>query len=153
MAQKKNKDRKQQLLNFKQKTKKKMDENQVINELQGIKTYPVWASQEKLDITGLEFEAMYNAINIFREGLVAAESVMQRGLEQGKITMKYVDAEGKDVAPEKVKDYSEKMQAILKARQAEQEKGNTPAPTSPILTETGEKQAPSVETVNPLKAV
>ena len=57
------------------------------------------------------------------------------------------------------------MQAILKARQAEQEKGNAIAPTpkvSPILTDTGETQPsfftepatdPDAPAVNPLKAV
>lgn len=159
MAQKKNKERKEQLNNFKTKIKKQMAEDQTMQELEGLRSYPIWKSQEKIEVSGLEWQSIYNVLNIFREGLVAAESVMQRNMEQGKVTMKYVDSNDKEVSTEKVAEYTKQMQALFEKRQAEQVKEpdiritNIPGNgVSPILTQDGAVQA-STTSENPLKAV
>ena len=153
MAQKKNKERKEQLNNFKTKIKKQMAEDQTMQELEGLRSYPIWKSQEKIEVSGLEWQSIYNVLNIFREGLVAAESVMQRNMEQGKITMKYVDANDKEVSSEKVAEYTKQMQALFEKRQAEQAKEpQSQEAVSPILTQDGAIQT-STTSENTLKAV
>lgn len=119
MAQKKNKDRKQQLVNYKQKIKKaKMADQQ--NELQQLRQYPIWSSKETIEMTGLEWESIYNLLNLFKQGIIAGESVMQRNIQKGKITMKYLDENNQEVAPEQVEEYTKKLQDFF-AKRAEEE--------------------------------
>ena len=153
MAQKKNKDRKEQLLKFKQKTKKQMAEQNELAQVGEIRSYPTWKSQEKIEVSGLEWQSIYNVLNIFREGLVAAESVMQRNLEQGKIVMKYVDGNDKEISAEKVAEYTKQMQEIFEARQKQAQEVPQTETVSPILTAEGESQASVTDGGNPLKAV
>ena len=157
MSQKKNKERKQQLLNYKTKIKNQMSKEQEqldIQKIPQLKQFPIWKSQEEIIVSGLEWEAIYNALNIFRQGIVAAESVMQRNTESGKITMKFVDENDQEVAPEKVAEYTKQLQEYF-AKRAESEKSESPK--SSILTAEGEPAtsndiAPS-ESPNPLRAV
>jgi hypothetical protein len=148
MAQPKNKDRKKQLENFKQNTKRRMSKEQA-PEVSQIRSYPIWGSQEKLEISGLEWEAIYNALSIFKSAIIASESVMQRNTENGKITNKFVDENGKEVSSEKVAEYTAQMNEFFAKRAAEQAKESTPEPTSTILSETGEP----VKKENKLKSV
>lgn len=160
MAQKKNKDRKQNLINFKNQVKRKMAENQE-QSIPQIRQFPQWASDSKIEVTGMEWEAIYNCINIFRQGIVASESVMQRNVESGVITNKFVDAEGKDVSPEDVATYTKQLQELFQKRVADQQKAETKSEPTGILTADGEPAATtsskdaqeSKDTENPLHAV
>ena len=152
MAQKKDKDRKQNLINFKNKTKAQMAKKVTEESLQDVKQYPVWKSQEKIEVSGLEWESIYNVLNIFRQAVVASESVMQRNIENGKIEMKYVDSTGKELTPDQIEEYTRQLQEFFAAKQKEASEAlPNVAETSPILTETGEKQPTKSD--NPLKAV
>lgn len=140
MAQKKNQDRKQQLQKFKSKIKERMSEEQLQQELAEvpqISGFPVWKSQEKLEISGLEWEKIYNLINIFREAVVAGESVMQRNTELGKITTRYVDKAGVEVTEEKVKEVQKQIQDIISKRQSTPDQEKAPSKLK-IVSETGE---------------
>lgn len=154
MAQKKNKARKQNLINYKNKVKRKMSEQ--TQNIPNIRQYPTWSSQESIEVTGLEWEQIYNVLNIFRQAIVAGESVMQRNLEKGKIQMKYVDEAGQEVSPEQVAEYTKQLQEFF-AKRAADEKSDTVVPTildaagSPV---TSADLAPdTAEKPNPLKAV
>lgn len=136
MAQKKNKERKQKLEQFKQKEKKKMSDQKVqeqLSKLPQINQYPVWNPNEKIEVSGLEWESIFNLLNIFRQAIISGESVMQRNLASGKIRMKYVDAAGNEVQPEKVDEYRKEVEAILASQ-----KGDTKQAVNKIVSETGE---------------
>lgn len=138
--------RKEKLNIYKQKTKKRMSEQNKPTPPKQLRSFPIWKSQDKIDVTGLEWEKMYNALNIFREAIVASESVMQRNAASGVITTKFIDENDQEVSPEEVEKYTKELQAYFAAQAAEQAKTDTPAgmpSTSPILTETGETQAPT----------
>lgn len=161
MAQKKNKERKQNLVNYKNKIRKQMSEQK--SNIPNIRQYPVWSSTETIEVSGLEWEQIYNLLNIFRQAIVAGESVMQRNLEKGKVTMKYVDEQGAEVSQEQVAEYTKQLQEFF-AKRAEEEKAaeskkeQTPVILdslgSPATSETSEELPASPgENVNPLKAV
>lgn len=139
MAQKKNKDRKENLQKFKQKIKKQMADDKAANELQKIKQYPVWASKETIEVSGLEWEAIYGVLNMFKQGIVAAESVMQRNMQNGKITMKYIDENNEEVSPDKVEEYTKQLNEFFAKKAAEEQKEKTKlvdATGSPVTSET-----------------
>lgn len=136
MAQSKNKERKQKLENFKSKQKKKnMDET--TKTIPQVRSFPVWASNSTLEVSGLEWEAIYNYINVARQAVVAAESVMQRNIEAGKITNRFVDETGAEVSPEKVEEYTAQLQKLFAERVKQQEE-ESKAKKSPLVDETGD---------------
>lgn len=151
MAQKKNKERKQNLVNYKNKIKKQMSEEKNVQEIPELRQYPVWKSQDTIEVSGLEWEAIYNLLNVFRQAVVAGESVMQRNTQNGKIVMKYVDKDGKEVSTEQVEQYTKQLQEYF-ARKAEEDAKATKS--TGLVSETGETiPAPQEEAKNPLKAV
>ena len=83
--------RKENLEAFKNKQKLKtqiMSENQVPQPAE-IRQQPVWKSNEILEITGLEFEAMYNYINSVQGAYAAMQSVMNRNILSGKVNIDF----------------------------------------------------------------
>lgn len=88
---KKDKSRKSNLEAYKQKQKLKtqiMSENQVPQPAP-IRQVPVWKSSEILEITGLEFEAIYNYINSVQGAYAAMQSVMNRNILSGKVNIDF----------------------------------------------------------------
>ena len=128
--------RRSKLTNFKEQQKAKNKKQRMSNEaanipdLPKINQRPYWNSQEDITIKGFEFEAMVNAINIFREGVTAVESSLQRNIQTGKVKMKYFDEDGTELTPEQVevvtKQYAEYFNAVAAQRQAIDQKSSEP---------------------------
>lgn len=144
MAQKKNKDRKENLNNYKQKIKKMAESKEQELSIPNIQQVPTWGSQETIGLTGLEWENIYNLVNFHKQAVVAAESVMQRNIQEGKIVMKYYDENRQEISSEKVAEYSKQMQAYF-TKKAEAE---AKSKASGLVTETGEPMPSVSETTN-----
>lgn len=91
---KKNKDRKENLNAFKEKQKLKtkiMSEVQQQNAPQAapVRQVPVWKSNEKLEILGVEFEAIYNYINSIQGAYAAVQGIMNRNILNGKVQIDF----------------------------------------------------------------
>ncbi len=118
-----------------------------------LRSFPIWNSKDTIEVTGLEWEKCYNALNIFREAIVASESVMQRNAAKGIITTKFIDENDQEVSPEEVEKYTKELQAYFAARAAEEAAADEAENTSPILTAEGEKTQKKTAKANPLKSV
>lgn len=101
------------------KTKRKMTDLK-IPESPIAQQYPVWNSKESIEMNGLEFEAIYNFLNLFRNAVMAGESILQKNLETGKVKFTYKDKDGKDVPDDVVKAYQSEIQRFFLAQQQEQ---------------------------------
>lgn len=150
------KKRKQKLVNYKNKVKKQMSDQNQNQQIPEIRSYPIWNSQETIEVSGLEWEAIYNYINIARQAVVAGESVMQRNTQSGKITMKFMDSEGKEVSNEEVQEYTKKIQEMFqqKAKEQAEKKGSILTPEGePIQTAEVSETQETPKDPNPLRAV
>jgi len=98
------------------KTQRKMSEVK-IPESPIAQQYPVWNSKDSIEMNGLEFEAIYNFLNLFRNAVMAGESILQKNLENGKVHFTYKDKDGKDVPEDVVKEYQEQIQKYFAAQQ------------------------------------
>lgn len=141
--------RKSKVEQFKQKTKKRMNESKIPQ----LRSFPIWKSQDTINVSGLEWQSIYNALNIFREAIVASESVMQRNTESGVISTKFIDENDQEVPKEKVEEYMKQLQAFYEAKES---KGNQEKTS--ILTAEGEpatlqKDQSEPDRPNELKAV
>src|ERR1700749_1579012 len=122
MAQKKNKDRKQKLLNYKNNNKKsKLMSDSKAPEMRPFRQVPTWSSTEKFELTGEEFGAMYNFFNIFAPAYTAIQQVFARGYKAGKVVISYEDNEGNPIADEEINTYTEKLNAYFKEQNEKQD--------------------------------
>jgi len=113
-----NKSHKERVKNFKQNIKNQRKMSEVnIPESPIAQQYPVWNSKDSIEMNGLEFEAIYNFLNLFRNAVMAGESILQKNLENGKIHFTYKDKDGKDVPEDVVKDYQAQIQKYFAAQQ------------------------------------
>ena len=124
----------------KEKNQQRMSNVNEIPDLPKINQRPYWNSQDDLTIKGFEFEAMVNVINIFREGVTAVESSLQRNVQSGKIKMKYFDENNVELTEAQVESVTAQYQAFFNAtaaKRAEVAKEGEVAQKSLILDETG----------------
>ncbi len=49
------------------------------------KQYPIWNSDAKIEMSGMEFEAIHNILNAFKQAVMASESVMDKNIKNGNI--------------------------------------------------------------------
>lgn len=139
MAQsRRDKTRKQKLLNYKQKSKKmaKLPETKPFTQI------PVWDSNATFEINGAELEAIYNFTNIFAPVFGAVQQIFGRGVQSGKIKIQYQYEDGSPVSQDELSDYTKKLQEYFSQRQAEEdaskETAEDTAPKSKLVSLTGE---------------
>jgi hypothetical protein len=120
MAQsRKDKSRKQNVQNYKQKSKKKtMSETP---EMKPFHQVPTWSSTETFEIQGIELEALYNFFNIFAPAFTSIQQVFARGIQSGKIKVGYEYQDGTPVGDDEIKAYTEKLNEYFKNRKASDE--------------------------------
>jgi hypothetical protein len=122
MAQRKNKERKQKLLKYK--NSKKMSETKA-PEMKPFQQIPTWSSTEKFEINGAELEALYQFFNIFGGAFNAVQQVFARGIQSGKVQMNYQYEDGTPVSDEEVKAYTESVNAYFKEQLAKRQSVDT----------------------------
>lgn len=115
------KDRSDKVNQFKNQQKlknKRMSEKKSIEIPQSpvAEQYPVWNSKEIIEVSGLEWEAIYGFLNMFSNAVMAGQAVLNRNMQSGKIKWVYKDAEGNDVAQEEVEKYQAKIQEYFQSQ-------------------------------------
>lgn len=113
MAQRKNKERKQKLLKYKNSKSKVMSESKA-PEMRPFRQVPNWASTEKFEMSGEEFGALYNFLNIFAPAYTAIQQVFARGYKANKVKVTYEDMEGNLIPDEEINSFTEKLNAYFK---------------------------------------
>jgi hypothetical protein len=142
MAQRKNKERKQNLLKYKNQTK--MSESKA-PEMRPFRQVPNWQSTEKFELTGAELGEFYNFFNIFTPALAAFQQVSARGFKSGKITVAYEDMEGNAINDDEINQFTEKLNQHFQAENAKREAqgkvidGDVPSENAKIVSFTGER--------------
>lgn len=118
---KRDKSRQKQLTNYKNKHKSKKMSNVQPPKNPIANQYPMWQAQDTIEMNGLEFEALNKFINIFREAVMANESIVQKNTQSGKITWKFEGADGKELPKEVIENYQKEIQAFFLAQQKAQQ--------------------------------
>jgi hypothetical protein len=106
-------------------TTKQTKKAKVMSQNQNVRQRPIWGAQETLEITGLEFEKIYNFIGGAAEASEALHSVLTRNILGGKIKFEFErqDESGQftPLNEEESKPYQEQVdKAIEQAKAAQQ---------------------------------
>lgn len=89
---------------------------------------PFWATDDKIVITGKEFEVLYNFVSSFGPAVDAARKAMQDNISSGVIKMRYVREDGTEVPQAEVDKYKADFDAyVAKIRAGMQQPINEPA--------------------------
>lgn len=109
-----------------------MTEKKSISDIKPFRQIPSCDSNEILTITAGEFEVIQNIINSFRAPLNALDSIFNRNLNDGKITIKYVQEDGTEITKEEAMQYIEQAKQFLdnSVKQPASETTATEPPTS-----------------------
>lgn len=123
MKSRKNPKRKEKLSNYKQKNKKVKQMSTQQPQSQGfglpeIRQSPVWNSNDMLEISGEEWNTIFNYIESGNQALYAANAVMSRNIVNGKVKLKFdklnKDKNGYDeMTPEEEAPYQAEVQAAI----------------------------------------
>lgn len=70
-----------------------------------------------LSITGEEFEAIQQVLNVFKAPLDAIQSIFDRNINQGNISIKYILQDGSEISKEQAIDYLNKATQYLKDKE------------------------------------
>lgn len=156
-----NKNRKEKVKEYKQvkqienqlKNQIKMERQQIPEHMK-VRTVPKWKSTDTLELNGLEWETIYNTLSNIRAAIVAADSVMNRNIVNGKIQVEfeklndagtdYVTLTGEDEAPyrkqfqemlDKIKEQGENPQPIEEAQPEQQQAKIVDLEGNPVTSE------------------
>lgn len=134
--------RKENLEKYKQSTKnKKQMSSAELPQSKPFRQVPTWDSNDTFEVQGSELEALYNFFNLFAPAFTSIQSIFARGVQGGKIKIGYEYEDGTPVPADEVADYTSKLNAYFKAKQAEMDakKAEEEAPTTgKIVSFTGE---------------
>lgn len=83
-----NKERKQKLENFKQKSKT-MSTERTVPQMPEVQSIPTWSGDAKIEVTGAEWEAIQNGLSSVQLAQQAAQAVMARAMVEGVIKMDF----------------------------------------------------------------
>lgn len=152
---KKDKSRKENLEKFKQKQKLKnqiMSETQQLPQPAKVRQVPIWKSNEKLEILGVEFEAIYNYINSVQGAYAAMQGVMNRNILNGKVQIDFEKLNDEQTAYVPMSDEEKaphlaEVQATLDALRKQSAAINDPA-LSPVA-ESDQPQPNSEDAIKP----
>lgn len=132
----KNKGRKVQQDQFKE--SKQTQKNSLLQD-PNIRQFPLWNSDTKIEMFGREWEEIFNFINGVQGAYAACSSVMNRGVLDGTIKMRFekLNANGQFVpmTPQEEKPYQEEFSQLIKqaksiADQAIKQSKQQPEPPS-----------------------
>lgn len=89
-------------------------EKDSIKEIKPFKQVPFCNLDTKLSITGSEFIAIQNVINIFKDSVEAVQSVFDRNINEGNISIKFIDRDGQEISEEEAASYLKKASEFIK---------------------------------------
>lgn len=123
------------LINYKQKHKKKQMSNQNQFQLPPTRNFPVWKSNAKLTIMGTELEAISQFMETGNYANAAYQNVINRGLIEGTIELRYekLNKEGTAYEPmtdEESKEQREQFEKLVKEAKEIAEQAKSPQPPS-----------------------
>jgi hypothetical protein len=107
----KDKSRKENLNNFKKTKQKSME----APKFKPFRQVPHWEPDADIVIKGTEFNMLQNFFNVFAEPINVMQDIFARNLNDGVITVKYLDNDGKEVSKEEVQAYMTEMKNYLNA--------------------------------------
>lgn len=113
--------------------KKNMEVNQVPDNLK-VRQVPKWRSDDKITLTGIEWEAIYNYLLSARSANMAADAVMHRAVMDGviKIDFERLNEAGTDyveMTEEEQKPHKESLQQVINAFKERLSQSQQPQPT------------------------
>lgn len=113
------KSRKDKLNNYKNKNKKEFVMQQNVN-LPQEREVPTWSADERMEVTGKEFELIYNFLTSIGDAYAAANSIMSRNILNGKVRINFerLGPNGYEPIPEeeqapKREEYQKLVNSIL----------------------------------------
>lgn len=95
----------------------KMSENKNIKEIKPFRQMPFVDSNAELTLTGSEFVAIQNIINIFKESVNAVQNVFDRNVNNGNISIKYVQQDGTEISKEEAEEYLKQASKFLENKE------------------------------------
>jgi hypothetical protein len=139
-----NNQRKENLNKYKNKQKLMSQNAALAQSMPPVRSVPIWPADAKIDVTGVEWEAILNTFSLLQNGVQAVQSVMSRNLVNGTMTMDFEKLNPQTLQYEKMPDDEKaKNQAefaeMIKAFKEQQSK-----PTQPVA----EEQAPDTGLVD-----
>lgn len=113
-----NKDRKQNVINYKNKHKRKpMNQQQELDP--NVTPQPTWPANAEIKMFGAEWDAIFNFINSVSSAYAACSSVMNRAVLDGTVKMKFAridpaSGQATELKPEEEAPYQEQMANTIK---------------------------------------
>lgn len=118
-----NKDRKENLTNFKNQKKTKSMSEKVTQELppnfKPFKQVPVWEPEAKFEVTGAEFSALQQFFDIFATPISVMQSVFKRSLDAGIVQIKYQGEDGQEIPKEEIDNQLKQLQEFYASQAAQ----------------------------------
>lgn len=84
-----------------------------MNNLKPFRQVPSCDADTVLSITGAEFDAIQNVINIFKSSVSAVDSIFNRNINEGKIVIRYIQEDGTEISKEEVTKFLEEASKII----------------------------------------
>ena len=88
-----------------------------LNEIKPFRQIPACEPETILSITGAEFQAIQNVLNVFKAPIEAIDSVFNRNLNEGNIVIKYIQEDGTEISKEEAFKYLEQAKDFLKEKE------------------------------------
>lgn len=88
-----------------------------IEQIKPFTQVPFCEPNAMLSITGEEFEAIQQVLNVFKAPLDAIQNIFDRNINQGNISIKYILQDGSEISKEQAIDYLNKATQYLKDKE------------------------------------
>jgi hypothetical protein len=89
-----------------------------ISEIRPFKQVPSCDPETLLTITAAEYLSIQNILNSFKPSLSALDNIFKRGMDEGKIVIKYIQEDGTEITKEEAFKYLEAAKEFLKEKEA-----------------------------------
>jgi hypothetical protein len=129
------------------------EQTQIMPPIADFMQQPYWDSKDKIEITGNDFEILYNFTQMFGPAVDAARRTMQANINTGVVKTRYVKEDGTEVGIDHVKAYQEKFNEYLEQMKAQAAAiSNEPKASGNIVNMQGEpvssENIPTVESAS-----
>jgi hypothetical protein len=99
--------------------KNNQEQTQIMPPIADFMQQPYWDSKDKIEITGNDFEILYNFTQMFGPAVDAARRTMQANINTGVVKTRYVKEDGTEVGIDHVKAYQEKFNEYMEQMKAQ----------------------------------
>jgi hypothetical protein len=137
----KDKSRKNNVNDFKQSQKKTME----VPSIKPFRQVPHWEPDADIVIKGSEFNLLQNFFNVFAEPINIMQDIFSRSLNNGTISIKYIDNEGKEVSKEEVQAYMTQLKEYFQSQADAKPVEVEEQPITEVTSDSSEVQAIQTE--------